>query len=326
MTFPDRRFLLSVVATALCVSVAVNAHGTASHAGGAIKLVVPLPPGGVTDTLARVLAEQIGRGQGPTIVIENRPGAGTIVGTEVVAHASPDGQTLLMTAPAFLVNPHLRKLNYDPLTSFEPICDLANSPPVIIVGAASPYRTLTDLLDAAHVKPGELSLAGVGPATGMQLLFETLKRTANVDMTFVPFPGDAPTVTAVLGGHVSSALVNYSAAAEQLKAGKLRALAVATPTRIMPLPDVPTVAEFGYRDYGPDQEFGVVAPAKTLKETVTALSRLFATALQTPEIKAKLEGLGVFPVGLCGADFANLLHKQYDDYGRIIRDANIKLE
>jgi tripartite-type tricarboxylate transporter receptor subunit TctC len=270
-----------------------------------------LSPGGPVDTVARVLAEQIGKGQGPTVVVENRPGAGTIVGTEFVAHASPDGQTLLMTASTFVVNPHFRKLDYDPLTGFEPICCLVNSPPVIVVGATSPYRTIADLLNAARAKPGEVSLASVGPATGMHVLFEMLRRAANVDMTFIPFPGDAATIAPLLGGHVTSALVNYSSAAEQLKAGTLRALVVATPARIDLLPDVPTVVESGYGDFVLDQEFGVVAPVRTSKEIVARLIGLFATALQAPEVKAKLTGLGLFPVGMCGAEFAARLCRRY---------------
>jgi tripartite-type tricarboxylate transporter receptor subunit TctC len=324
-TFDARPTLPRRVIPALTVLlVALSGHNAWSQTAKTIKIIVPFPPGGPTDTVARLLAEQIGRVQGPTMLIENRPGAGSVIGTEAAARAAPDGNTLLVTAPAFVINPHLRQLNYDPLTSLEPICYLVNSPPVIVVNFTSPYRTLTDLLNTARAKPGELTLASVGPATGTQLAFEMLKRAANIDMTFVPYPGTAPTITALLGDHVTSALVNYSDAAEQLKAAKLRGLAVATSERIEPLPNVPTVAEFGYRDYDAGQEFGIVTPAKTSKEMVTQLIGLFAAALQAPEMKAKLVGQGLFPVGVCGAEFAARLRKQYDDYGRVIRGANMK--
>jgi tripartite-type tricarboxylate transporter receptor subunit TctC len=289
-------------------------------------MVVAASPGGAADTLARLLGEQIGRAQGQTILIENRPGAGGVIGTEAVSRAAPDGNTLLMTSPDMIIPQHLRRLNFDLLTSFEPICELVSVPTVILVNGESPYRTLTDLLDAARSKPGDLTLASIGPATAFHIAFEMLRRAANINMTFLPYPGAAPAVNALLGQHVSSAFASYSTASEQLNAGKLRALAVATRTRIEPMPNVPTVAETGYKDYELDYWFGVLAPAKTRKETVSQLAGWFTAALQAPEFKAKLVPLGLYSVGMCGADFAALLRKQYDDFGRVIREANIKAE
>jgi tripartite-type tricarboxylate transporter receptor subunit TctC len=164
------------------------------------------------------------------------------------------------------------------------------------------------------------------PQTINHLAVEKLKRAADVNMTFVPFSGDAPAVNALLGEHVTSGFVAYAVAAEQLKAGKLRALATARRTRIEPLPDVPTVAETGYKDYEVDSSFGVVAPAKTAMETVSQLAGWFTAALKVPEIKPKLVSLGFAPVGTCGADFGAYLRKLYDDYGQVIREANIKAE
>jgi tripartite-type tricarboxylate transporter receptor subunit TctC len=297
-----------------------------SQAARTIKIVVPIPPGGAGDILARLLAEKIGRTQGLSMVIENRPGAANIIGTEAVSHASPDGNTLLLITATFVLNPHLRKLNYDPFTSFEPICYLARTPTVIFVNGASPYRTLADLMNAARAKPGELTLAATGPATPAQMAFEMLKRAANVNMTFVPYPGGATVVTAVLGEHVTSALSDYPGAAEQLKAGKLRALAVAAGTRIEALPDVPTVDEAGYKDSENDLWFGLAAPAKTPKETVSQLAGWFVAALQAQDVKAKLAVQGFYPVGTCGADFDAFLRKQYDKFGRVIRESNMKAE
>jgi tripartite-type tricarboxylate transporter receptor subunit TctC len=278
------------------------------------------------------MAEQIGRAQKRTILVENRPGALTAIGTEAVARAAPDGNTLLIIAPPFVINPHLRKLNYDPLTSFEPICNLVRSPLLIVVNSASPYRTLGDLLSAARTKPGDLTLAGAGPGSTLHIAFEMLKRAANINITFVPYPGDAPAVNALLGEHVTSVFAPYPGVAEQLKAGRLRALATASRARDEPLPDVPTVAESGFvaqsgfKDYETDFWNGLVAPAKTPKETVSQLAGWFTTALQAQETKRKLAAQGLFPVGMCGADFAALLRKQYDDFGRVIREASIKAE
>jgi tripartite-type tricarboxylate transporter receptor subunit TctC len=325
---PCRQFLhLAGLAAAIAVlTVILSGHGAWSQTTRPIKIVVLVSPGGSMDILARLLGEQIGQAQRQTVLIENRPGAGGVVAHEAVSRAAPDGNTLLMIAADSLVTPHLRKLNYDILTSFEPICDLVRVPNLIVVNSASPYRTLADLLNAAHAKRGDLTLAGVGPATVVQIAFETLKRAAKVDMTFVPYPGGAPAVNALLGEHVSSVLTFYPTVAEQLKAGKLRALATGSRTRIESLPEVPTVAESGYADYEVDEWNGVAAPAKTPKETVSKLAGWFTAALQAPETKRKLVAQGLFPVGICGADFAALLRKQYDDFGRVIREANIKAE
>jgi len=301
-------------------------HGAWSQTVRTTKVVVAAPPGGASDVLARLMAEQIGRVEAVTMIVENRPGASTAIGTEAAARAVPDGKTLLVITPPFVINPQLRKLNYDPLTSFEPICNLVRSPLLIVVNSASPYRTLGDLLSAARAKSGDLTLAGAGPATTVHLAFEMLKRAANVNMTFVPYPGDAPAVNALLGEHVTSAFTPYPGLAEQLKAGKLRALATASRVRDESLPDVPTVAESGFKDYETDFWQGVVAPAKTPKEMVSQMAGWFTAALQVPEFKTKLVSLGLYPVGTCGADFAALLRKQYDEFGRVIREANIRVE
>ena len=153
------------------ILLALNSPGAWSQTARTVKIVVPFPPGGPTDTLARLLAEEIGRAQGLTMVVDNRPGAGSVIGTELVSRAAPDGNTLLIIANSFVINPNLKKLNYDPL-SFEPICHLARSPHFIIVNNASPYPMLADLLNAARAQPGELTLATVGPATSPHIAFE----------------------------------------------------------------------------------------------------------------------------------------------------------
>jgi tripartite-type tricarboxylate transporter receptor subunit TctC len=323
----SRRKLEQLAGIAVAIMLmSLSGYDSWAQATKTIKIVVPAPPGGAGDILARLLGEQIGRAEGQTILIENRSGAGATIGAEAVSHAAPDGNTLLMAATDLLVSPHVRKVNYDLLASFEPICALVNVPFVIVVNGASPYRTLADLLDAARAKPGDLTLAGFGPATASQIAFESLKRASKVDMTFVPYPGNGPAVNALLGEHVTSMLASYATVAEQLNAGKLRALATESRTRIEPLPEVPTVAESGYKDYDVDYWLGILAPAKTPKGTVSQLAGWFTAALQVPETKRKLVAQGLFPVGMCGADFDALLRKQYDEFGRVIRAANIKAE
>jgi tripartite-type tricarboxylate transporter receptor subunit TctC len=331
MILAHRRFShhAGVAAALGCVAlitVMVSGHGALSQAPRTIKIVVPFPPGGPTDTVARLLGEEIGRMRGSTVIVENRPGASTAIGTDAVARAEPDGGTLLMAAPSFVINPQLKKLNYDPLTSFAPICNLASSPVLVTVGSASPYRSFAELIAAARAKPGDVTLAINGTGSSMQLAAEMIIRSAKVDLTLVPFPGTAAEITALMGGHVKSAFADYMAAAAQIKAGNVRVLAVAGLKRFEPLPDVPTVVELGYDTFEADAWFGVVAPANTPKETLAQLGTWFSAAIQAPAVAPKLIGQGLYPVATCGAAFGAYLRKQYDEYGRIIREANIKAE
>jgi len=325
MKLSTRQFVrLATAVTALGLIFVV--HGAWSQATGTIKIVVPAPPGAVADILARLMAAQMNAMQGASVVVESRPGAGDVIGTEAVARATPDGNTLLVVGTNFVITPRMRKVDYDPLNSFEPICHLANAPTIIVVNSASPYRTLAELLDAARAKPGELTLASIGPGGVFHLGFEMLKRAAKVDMTFVPYPGNAPALNAVLGQQVTAMFGTYSNVAGSLKAGTLRALAVASPTRAEPLPDIPTVAESGFKDFDVDVWFGAFAPAKTPKETLTRLAGWFATATRAAEVKEKLVVQGIYPGGPCGADFAAFIRKQYEGYSRVIAEANIKVE
>jgi tripartite-type tricarboxylate transporter receptor subunit TctC len=276
--------------------------------------------------LARLLGEQIHKAQGPTVLIDNRPGAGASIGYDAAARAAPDGNTLVIAANSIVINPLLKTTTYDPLHSYEAICYLVSSPLLFVVNSASPYQTLGELVAKARAKPGELTLASTGPATTQHIGFEQFKRLAQVDITYVPYPGGPPVVNALLGAHITAALVNYSDVVDHLKAGKLHALATATRARIAPLPEVPTVAESGYKGYALDVWAGVLAPANTPNDVSSQLAHWFTAAMKTPDVEAKLVTLGYYPVGLCGADFAAHIKKQYEEYGRVIRDANIKAE
>jgi tripartite-type tricarboxylate transporter receptor subunit TctC len=291
-----------------------------------VKFVVPFPPGGGADLLTRVLAEQIGKAQNVSTVIENRPGAATIIATEAVSRAAPDGNTLLIVANSFIIHPNFKKLSYEPLTSFEPVCLLATSPQVIVVNSDSPYRTLADLIDAARAKPGELSHASVGPGSTQHIAFELFKLLANVRMVYVPFNGNGPSLNALLGGHVAAVMANYAEVAEHVSGGKLRSLAVASKSRIAALPQVPTIAELGFKDYAVDVWYGLVTPAKTSKEAVAELARWCSAGMLAPELKPKWDLQGLDPVGRGAADFAAHLRQQADEYARVVRDAGIKGE
>ena len=323
------RKLLALTAGALALAIltiAVADHPAWSQAARTIRVVITVPPGGSIDILFRVLADQISSTRGQTVIIESRPGAGGVIAAEAVARAAADGNTLLSNNNGIIISSILRKVNYDPLTSFEPICYLVTTPQIVVVNSASPYRTLAELLDAARARPGELSIASVGPNTTQHLGIERLKRLAGANLTYVSYPGGAATANALLGAHVTAAVLNWSEVGEHLIAGKARALATMALQRIESLPDLPTVSESGYRDFETDVWFGLVAPAKTPKETVSQLIDWFREALLSPQVKAKLITQALYPNPKCGADFAAHLRRQSDLFTQLIRDLNIKTE
>jgi len=315
-------------ATALAAALVVAPTGDNdawSQTAKAIRIIQPSPPGGTADAVVRLLAEQIGRTHGVTMVIENRPGGGTAIGTELASRAAPDGNTLLLNTPALVLNRYVRKLSYA-LESFAPVCSLAQSPQLIAVNGASPYRTMTDLVGAAHERPGELTFASTGPATQAHIGFEMFKRAAKVEMTYVPFAGNAPTVNALLGSHVTAGIANYADFFGHLQTGTLRALATTTRLRIAPLPDLPTVAESGHPELEYELWFGIFAPAGTPSDVLSRLAAWFADGLRALEVRSKLLTQGLYPIGLCGEDFAAVLRRDDDHYRRAVGAANIKVE
>lgn len=318
--------LAGALAAVACLALLPLSHHASAQSGRTIRIVVPFPAGGSADILARLLGEHIAKNQNVSVVIENRPGGGASIAYEAVARAAPDGNTLVINGNSLVINPHLRKVSYDPIKSFEPVCYLLSSPQVFVVRADSPYKTLAELVAGTKAHAGTLVFATVGPATTQHIGFEQFRLMSKIDVTYVPYPGGAPAMTALLGGHVQAVLTNYSEAVEQLHAGTVRALASASLKRIPPLPDVPTADELGYKGYSAEVWFGVMAPAKTPREATAQLASWFQAALKTPELAAKLIKIGLYPVGTCLDDFAKHIRSQYDEYGRIIRDAGIKAQ
>jgi tripartite-type tricarboxylate transporter receptor subunit TctC len=303
----------------------VSASGAWPQSGRAIKLINPYPPGGGADVLARVLVNEIGTMGGPTLVVENRPGAGTVIGTQDAVRAVPDGSTLLITNNALLLAPHMHKLDFDPLTSLEPICSVGSTPTVVIVNGASPYRSLSDLIAAARQKTGALTFgAGIGALS--QVTYAMLMHRADFKMTLVPFTGTLPEVEAVYGGHIDTAFVDYPPAQGLLQAGKLRALATGSRARTDWLPDVPTVSELGYPGFEIDLWYGVFAPARTPPSFVAQMAGWLTKAVQVPKARALLRSQGIATTDVCGAQFAADLRKRFVEYGQVIREAHIKTE
>jgi tripartite-type tricarboxylate transporter receptor subunit TctC len=289
------------------------------------KIVVPFAPGGAPDVVARVLGEEIGRAQGATVVIENRPGAGSIIASELVARAAPDGNTLLIISTSFLTNPHLHKVNYQPLT-FEPVCQLVSAPSVLAVGAKSPYKSLSDLLDAARKNPGKITIASPGPSTTYHIALETLKRAANANVTYVPYPATPPALNALLGGHVDAVFSDIASMSGQLKSGTIHPLITGRAKRIPELPNVPTLAEAGFKGFDVETWFGVMAPPKTPADTMKELVSWFSAGLNSDAVKQKLAAQGFGTAGRCGPEFGSLLRHDYDWIGQMVRDANMKVQ
>jgi tripartite-type tricarboxylate transporter receptor subunit TctC len=290
---------------------------------GTTKIIVPYPPGSGPDILSRLMAEQIGKAEGQTVVIENRPGGGTLIGTEAAARAAPDGTTVLLVANSFVVNPALKKGNYDVSKSFEPVCYLAATPMVLVVLGTSPYKTLNDLIAGAREKPGQVVFASGGPASSLHVAIEVLKRASNITITYVPYAGTAPSINALMGGHVHAVWADYPTVVSALKAGTLRALVTTASKRVDALPDVPTLSETGIVKYEIDIFYGIVAPAKTPEAKVKQLTAWFTAALKAPDVQPKLARQGLFPVGMCGAPFGDFMRKHVAEYARIIKESGI---
>lgn len=314
----------ALAATAIAVTLSMTS--AAAQGQRQIKVIVPFPAGGGGDVIMRMVTEKWSQMHGIAAVVENRPGAATVLGVEAASRAPADGNNLGMVANSFIIHPNFKKLSYDPLKSFEPVCLLANSPQVIVVNSSSPYKSLKEWLDAARAKPGELSHASVGPASPQHIAFEQLMLMAKTKITFVPFNGNTPALNQLLGNHVGSVMSNYSEAAELVKSGKLRALGVASAKRVEGWPDVPTVAEQGFPDNAVEAWYGVVAPAGTPKDKVAELAKWCGEAMQAADLKPKWEAQGLTPVGSTADAFAAHLRKQSEEYARVIKEAGIKGE
>jgi tripartite-type tricarboxylate transporter receptor subunit TctC len=309
----------------VCILLASVAAARAQTPPSTIRVVVPNPPGGAMDMLIRLLGERLQTRHGTTLVVDNRPGASTIIGTDIVARAPPDGGTLLMAANSFLVNPHIRPLTYDPLTSFTGVCQLVEIPQVIAVNARSPYRSLADLVGAARARPGKLTIGSNGPATAQHVVAEVFRRAAGIDMLYVPYPGGTPAVNALMGEQIDALTTALPDLHGQWAAGELRVLVMSLAKRSPLAPDIPTFRDSGF-DFDLPSWLGLQAPAKTPRPVVETLEKWFAEALDAPETRERLAAMQMNPVGRCGPPFGAFLRAQFDDLGKIVREAGIKAE
>ena len=292
-----------------------------------VKILVPSSPGGGTDILARVLADYLSRSLNGQFFVENRPGAGQMIGIEVVAHAPNDGYTLLMAASTLAINPVMYKnVKYDAVKDFSPITLVAGLPNIFIVAPEQPIKSIADLIALAKQKPGEVTYASAGIGTSPHMGSELLKSLAGIEMQHVPFRGTAPGVTEVMAGRVTVGLANLLTAKPLIEGGKLRALAVTGRTRAQTLPDVPTVEQAGVPGYDAMQWYGLLAPAGTPPAVVNRIQAEVAAALKTPEVRERLSADGAEPVGNTPAEFAAVIREELDKWAKVAKAAGIKPE
>ena len=293
-----------------------------------VTYVVPFPPGGTTDVLARIIAQKLGAALGTTIVVENKPGAGGNVGSEFVARAAPDGYTILGgTISSHAINVSLYpKLPYDPVRSFEPITLIGTNPNILVVNAASPYKSVQDITAALKAKPGSLSYASAGNGTSQHLSAELYKYMAGVDMVHIPYKGSGPAIQDVIGGQVPMMFDTSVVAGPHIESGRLRALAVTSSKRAAVFPNVPTMAESGVPGYDVVSWQAVFAPAGTPKPIVDRLYAEIARILKEPDVQERLAKLGLDPSGMPPAELAAFQKAEIEKGAKVIKAANIRID
>jgi len=293
-----------------------------------LRLIVPFPPGGTSDIMARAIAGQLAESLHETVVIDNKPGAGGSVGADAAARADADGATLLMGHTGTLaVNPSLYpKLPYDPLKSFVPVALVARVPNVLVVNADKGPRTLKELIARAQAAPGKLSYSSGGNGSAAHIAFEYLKLTAHFAMTHIPYRGTAPSVTDLIAGQVDATFTGSPAVMVHVKSGRLRALAVSSRARLPAFPDVPTVAESGFPGFEADQWYGIVAPAGTPAARVARLNEAINLALALPAVRAPLAAEGAVPAPATAKAFGELIATEIPRWREVVRAGHVTLE
>jgi tripartite-type tricarboxylate transporter receptor subunit TctC len=292
-----------------------------------IRIVVPFAPGGGTDILTRVLTPKMSEQLKQQIVVDNRPGAGSQIGSDLVAKAPADGYTLLMVDTAFLTNPSLySKLPYDSLRDFAPVSLAASAPVIMIVHPSVPVRTAKELVALARSKPGALNFASGGPGSSTHLGVELLKYVARVDLTHIPYKGTGPAVADVLGGQVTMMFAGISSVKQHVEGGRLRAIAVTGEKRSPAMPAVPTFIEAGLRGVDASSYWGALAPARTPADAIERVSRTMAQVLKMPDVSAKLVDLGFDPIGGTADEYARLIASEIDKWAKVIKAAGIRLD
>ncbi len=321
---------LSGLAAALLLLAAplAQAQSAASWPAKPIKLLVPYPPGGACDTVARIFAEKLSERLKQPVLVENKPGAGTAIAAEFLAKSEADGYTLGVTPTGQLtILPHVAKtVRFDPFKDFTPVSQLAYTSVVIAAAPAFPARNLKELVAAAKARPGQVSFSSSGSSTIIHPAGEYFANTAGIDLLHVPFKGSAPAITALLGSEVNTAFDTLTILAPQIKAGKVKGIAIAARERSPLLPDVPTVAEAGYPGFEVPSWFGLIGPANLPKEVVARLNKEVAAISAQADVKQRLADQGLESWASTPEEFARRIKSDHAQYGAVVKRANITFD
>lgn len=324
---PPHRFAMSILAAAALLAGPASAQ-TAAYPTKPVRIVVGFSAGGPTDVVARAFADFASRALGQPFVVDNKPGANTILAAEAVASAPADGYTLLVGATNHTMIPALysARVKFDAVRSFAPICTVAVSPTVLVVGPALQTPTLAAFLQQVKAAPGQRTYATPGTGSSGHFASEQFTRLTGTTMNHIPYKGAAQAVTDLMGGQVDSSFATLGSVLPQVQSGKLTALAVASPRRSALLPKVPTFEEAGVKGYSADAWYGLLAPAGTPPAIVAALEQAAQAFAQAPATVDKLRGLGMDAQSVCGASFGTQLQREVQNYSRIARELDLKTE
>lgn len=316
------------LAPALAAAQAVSPGSARAYPDKPIRVIVPVPAGGTPDVVARMVTPGLASLLGQQLVVDNRGGAGGLIGAELAARAAPDGYTLFFSSPGSLtILPHLQKsVSYDTLRDFAPIGLVSIGPFLLITHPSVPAKTVKELIALAKAEPGRLNYASAGSGAANHLAMELFKSMAGVDITHVPYKGAPQAVTDLIGGYVNLMFNSIPPALPHIKAGRLRLLAVASTRRSPQLPDVPTISEAGVPGYEAVTWFGLLAPAKTPKPIIARLNGALVKVVHAPETKSQLETQGYDPVGGSPEEFAAHIRREFDKYGKVVKLSGAKVD
>jgi tripartite-type tricarboxylate transporter receptor subunit TctC len=324
MTTTTRRTLIGAVLTLGAAAAFAQADVYPSKP---ITLVVPFPPGGTTDVLARALADKLGPALGQTVIVESKPGAGATLGADYVAKAKPDGYTLLVGAVHHTIATSVyKKLPYDFQKDFTPLTTIALVPNVLTVNANSTAKTVADLVAQAKAAKPELSYGSNGNGTAQHLIGTQFENLIGANLLHIPYKGSGPLTTDLLGGQVTMSFDTITPVLQHIKAGKLRALGVTTAKRSSALPDVPTLAESGMKGFDIGTWFGVLAPAATPKDVSARLAAEMIKIIQSPDFKKRMDEIGAEPIGNTPDQMARQIKDETEKFGKLVKQANVVIE
>ena len=292
-----------------------------------VRFIVPYPPGGPTDIMGRIVAQAVQGPLGQPFVVENRAGANGLIGSEQAARAAPDGTTFLVNASAHVIVPHLTpNMPIDVLADFVPVTNIAAVPLWLVVNPALPVRSVAEFIAYARANPGRIAYASSSQGGAPHLAGELFKQMTGTDMVHVPYRGSGPAVQDLIAGNVQAMFDSVPSSAASARDGRLRALAVTTKNRIAPFPDLPTIAEAGVPGYEISTWYGIWAPVRTPPAIINRLQQAVAAAARNPETRARFDALGAEPVADSPEDYARFVRAEYDRWGKLVRDARIKLD